>query len=342
MKICLLGDFTGNPDEGMKNISINIKERLKLKHHVLFCNLRDIFKKERLKKILLFQPDIIHYLHGPTIRSLIILKFLKLLNRNKSKTISSATKPYFSRISKRYLPLLRTDLILTQSQIWEKFFNRYKFHNGFLPNGIDNDKFYPASQEEKINIRKKYHISNNDFIILHVGHIRKNRNLNIFKIIQSIPKAQVVIVSGKTVSSDLKIKNELISCGCKIINEFIENVSEVYKMADLYIFPTKYNHKILPDSYNQIGAIETPLSVLEAMSCNLPVVATEFGSLKKLIKQKEGFYFSSNDNEIILKTMGFILNRKNTHVNTREQVLILSWDNVIKSLEQYYEEILKY
>ena len=138
MRIFLLADFTGNPDEGMKNVSRNIKNRLSLRHNILALNSRDVSTKIFLKKIRSFQPEIIHYLHGPTIRSLIILKLLKFLTGNKSKTISSATKPYFGNVTRRVLPLLRPDLILTQSLIWEELFKRNGFKIRFFPNGVDS------------------------------------------------------------------------------------------------------------------------------------------------------------------------------------------------------------
>ena len=45
MRICLFGDFSGRPDEGMKNVSHNIKERLKMSHSILAINSRDILNK---------------------------------------------------------------------------------------------------------------------------------------------------------------------------------------------------------------------------------------------------------------------------------------------------------
>lgn len=98
MRICLLGDFSGTADEGMKNISRNVRERLSSCHDVLALNSRDVFRKTFQHNLLAFQPEIIHYLHGPTaIRNLIIFKLARLLSGNKAKMVCPATKPYFSR-----------------------------------------------------------------------------------------------------------------------------------------------------------------------------------------------------------------------------------------------------
>jgi hypothetical protein len=68
MRVCLLGDFSGNPDEGMKNVGKNIRDRMSLKNDILALNPRDVFRKTFRHKIKSLQPEIIHYLHGPTIR----------------------------------------------------------------------------------------------------------------------------------------------------------------------------------------------------------------------------------------------------------------------------------
>jgi len=337
MRVCLLGDFTGRPDEGMKNVSKNIRENLSLRHNVLALNSRDVLTKTFLNKIQSFQPEITHYLHGPTIRSFIILKILRVLTGNKSKTISSATKPYFSKISRHFLPLLRTSLILTQSEIWENFFKGYGFHVRFFPNGVDSDKFYPAKEGEKKNIRDKYGFKNNDFIVLHVGHIKANRNLETFKEIQKLDRIQVVIVGGTTEKTDENIKKDLEKSGIKIYHKYFDDISKIYRMSDIYVFPVKDTENKLPLTYNQVGAIDLPLSIMEAMASNLPVITTPFGALPRLFKPGDGLYFYANEEEIIPIIQQ--LSYKNER-STRDKVLLYDWKRVIKRLEKIYQEII--
>jgi len=340
MRICLLGDFSGHPDEGMKNVSQNIRERLEVNHDVLALNSRDILRQAFHVDIRAFKPEIIHYLHGPTIRSLIILKLAKLFSGNNAKTVCSATKPYFSKASRVLLPFLKPDLILTQSLIWEQFFENRGFQVKFFPNGIDTSKFVPATSNEKRTIREKWGISKGDFVVLHVGHIRKNRNLDILKEIQETSGLQVVIVGGTTNPADEALKDELKSAGCKVYHRYINDISQVYKMADLYVFPTKYNHKSLPKSYNEIGAIDFPLSVLEAMAVNLPIITTRFGGLPRLFDEKEGFYFCPNEQSIFKQVKNVVDSKGLQFVNTRVQVMPLSLSNIIQRLKNLYKNIL--
>lgn len=97
MKICLVGDYSGTSDEGMKNVSQTFKKTLSVVHEVLTFGIRDMVNPFNILKIRKHTPQIIHYFHGPTIRSLIILKLVKLLVRANVKVVVSATKPYFPK-----------------------------------------------------------------------------------------------------------------------------------------------------------------------------------------------------------------------------------------------------
>lgn len=196
MRICLLGDFTGNPGEGMKNISKTVRDKLALKQDVLALNSRDALKKGFVMSIRSFRPEVIHYLHGPTIRSLALLKTLKIISGNNAKTVSSATRPYFSKYSRWAIPLLKPDLILTQSSQFESFFKERGRRVEFLPNGVDCKKFAPVSETEKSHIRREFELPRDKKIVLHVGHIKANRKLEVFKKIQRIDSVQVVIAGA--------------------------------------------------------------------------------------------------------------------------------------------------
>ena len=61
------------------------------------------------------------------------------------------------------------------------------------------------------------------------------------------------------------------------------NIEEVYALSDCYVFPTP--------PMNKINSIEIPLSVLEAMACNLSVITTKFGALPKVFEEGDGLIF---------------------------------------------------
>lgn len=339
MRICLLGDFSGNPDEGMKNVSRTVKGILSIQHKVLAINSRDIVQTNVVKKLKKFEPEIIHYLHGPTIRSLTILKGLRILLGSSVKVVVSATRPYFSKYGGWVIPFLKPDLILTQSIRFESFFKEKGCSVEFMPNGVDCDKFFPLTdKDEKRAFRKEYDLPEDKNIILHVGHIKTNRNLKIFKKIQQANLIQVVIVGSISENADEKLKNELQKSGVKIYHEYFEDISKIYKTADLYVFPIIDTGTRLPDNYNQIGAIDLPLSVLEAMACNLPVVTTRFGALQRMFENGGGLHYAEDEDNIIAKVKNFSYNKS---CNTREKVLPYDWQQIVSRIESIYQDILQ-
>lgn len=338
MRICLLGDFTGKPDEGMKNISKTVRDKLSLKQEVLALNSRDVLKRSFLNNIRSFRPEIIHYQHGPTIRSLIILKLAKIFSGNKPKTIVSATRPYFSKYSRWAIPLLKPDLILTQSSQFESFFKERSCRVEFLPNGVDCKKFAPVSETEKAHLRTEFGLPKDKKIILHVGHIKENRKLEVFKKIQGIDNVQVVIVGGTAQKSNDALKTDLQESGIRICHEYYEDISKFYKIADLYVFPIKDTGNTLPDTYNQVGAIDLPLSVFEAMACNLPVITTTFGALQRLFQPGDGLHYAEDEADIIGQVKSFSF--KNV-CNTREKVLPYDWEKIVVRIESEYQDVIR-
>lgn len=333
MRICLIGDFSGTPDEGMKNVSRTTYEYLSTRHNVLVLTGRTIFKPSVLRRFIEFRPRIVHYLHGPTIRSLVLLKALQFITAQGAKTVVSATRPYFSKFTRWLVPFLKPDLVLTQSAKFERFFQNCGSRVAFLPNGVDCHKFAPVDPGIKKRLRGKHNLPLDQKIVLHVGHIKPNRKLDLFPEIQKIPGVQVVVVGGTVEKSDEDLKTTLQKAGVKVIHRYLNDISELYKAADLYVFPIQDMGDALPDAYNQIGSIDLPLSVLEAMACNLPVISTPFGALPRLFKPGGGLEYVETEQAMVAKVKAA---NWDSAPRTRSLVLPLDWQRIIGDLENRY------
>lgn len=329
MKICLLGNSTGNIDEGMKNITYNISKRLSLKNDVLVLNPLEVLSFSFWKKIGNFNPQVIHYIPGPSIRSFILMKILSLKHRN-AKSLMSAPLPKLSSSSYYLLPLFKPDLILVQSEKYDQIFRSKNLNTLFFPlSGIDPDVFVPVPKDQKWNLKDKYGICRDDFVVLHVGHIKKGRNIQVLQSIQERKGYQVVIVGSTSTNVEIELCESLREIGCIILTEYLKNISEIYGLSDCYVFPV----------VDDLNCIEIPLSVMEAMSCNLPVVTTKFGALPRLFKEGDGFFFIENEYEIL--PILEILKKDNQHISTRKKALNYSWEMISKKIEVMYEKALK-
>jgi glycosyltransferase involved in cell wall biosynthesis len=105
--------------------------------------------------------------------------------------------------------------------------------------------------------------------------------------------------------------------GIIVIDEFLGDVHELYQASDCYFYPVN----------SPTGAIEIPLSVIEACACNLPVLTTRFGALTEAIREGNGFHYYDRVSEIVEKFAAIRLSRPETVAKVRE----FSWEKVFRT-----------
>jgi len=329
MKICLIGDFRRNLDEGFSNISFNLASELAKHHKIMKVDIwRPSFSDwARIRKE---KPDIIHFFTIPSIASFWILKVLGSCGRG-SKTVISALHPGAlilknKIIFKKIFFLLKPDLILVQLSEIGQMFVDFGCKVRFLMNGVDTKRFSTSSGEIKKKLRRKYGVDPTKFVILHVGHLKRKRNLQIFNRIQG-GNNQVLIVASTYRKEDKHLHQELAESGCIVWRRYFANIEEIYNLADCYLFPTQRDNCLL-----------VPLSVLEAMSCNLPVISTKFQVLTRIFPEGDGLYFVEKEKDFIYCLEN--LKANNEEVTTRGKVLSYSWDNIAMELDKIYKELI--
>jgi glycosyltransferase involved in cell wall biosynthesis len=339
LKIILIGTFAGKTDEGMRSISNRIFQELCKQHDVLVFNTWESLRLVNVRRIRRFGPHVIHYLNGPTIRSLVVLRILRMLTK-KARCIASATRPFFSAKSRWVIPFFRPDLILTQSARWEELFRRKGIRVTPLANGVDLDVFQPVSSKERRNqLRRNYGIPEDKFVVLHVGHIRSNRGIEIFIPLQQLRSAQCVIVGSTSMNQDISLRARLLSAGCIVIDRFIDNIEELFQASDCYVFCAKEPMEgKYPKRYQEVGVIDTPLSVLEAMACNLLVITTRIGSLPSLFVEEKGFAYYDGSEQNLLEKVREEMEQRG-YSKTREMIVPYDWRAVAGRLNNVYAEL---
>lgn len=320
MRICLVGDFSGNHDEGMKNIANKLYESFKKNNSAYVFDLNNLCTFSMWNSLRKFEPQMIFYIPGPSFFSFISLTIMRIFAK-KPKIVMFATHPKIT-LGKHFIQFFKPDLVLTQSKKSDLFFTELKFNTKFFPNGVDTEKFHPVPKEQKMRLRKKWDIDSNRFIILHIGHIKSNRNIEILSGLNSKDN-QVIIVGSTSTQAEKELESKLRKSECIVFNKYIEHIEEIYQLADMYIFPT----------VDQESSIEIPLSVLEAMSCNLPVITTKFRGLPDIFDSEKGLFFVSSGDEIKNKIK--IIRENISKVQTRGMVLQFSWDQIFTELDDY-------
>ena len=193
----------------------------------------------------------------------------------------------------------------------------------YLKTGIDTEKFVPVDSKKKQTLREKYHIPIAKKVVLHVGHLKSGRNVDKLAGIDKQYHIILVVSSVTKSEKDNSIRSMLENRGeVTIIDSYLKNVQEIYQLADVYLFPVQ-----------EIGnCIDVPLSVLEAASCNLPIVTTEYGELSSFTG-REGFYFINDLSPTLLnESLEKMILR--TGGNNRQAVLEYDWKCSINKLQR--------
>jgi glycosyltransferase involved in cell wall biosynthesis len=331
MRIGILSNYSGFPDEGVKNTAFYLYEELSKRHNVFHVNTRkSMFSKNFWRQVRDFQPQIIHFFLRPTIITLAMAKILKFYLPSAKIVMSALQPPLHYRLLKRAYSLERPDLMLIQSEETERIFSWLGYKTTFLPGGVDTNRFVPVSANFKSRLRRKYQLSEKEFVILHVGNMNRERNLLILGKIREQQNIQVIIVTSTSFRPATKVYKALEKSGCRIWQGYFENLEEIYCLADCYVFPTRKD--------SNSACIELPLSIMEAMACNLAVISTKFGAVPRVFEARDGFIFAEEE-EDFLSGISQIKNG-DLEIKTREKIMPYSWVSVTKRLEKIYSEII--
>lgn len=334
--------FSRSLDEGLKTIIFNLFNVLKEKSELCAVTrnenaiVGDDIIKIRLNKLFLghnlhsrikfFSPDAIIYIPeaSTTLNGFLRAKILRLCHPGIPVCVIGSQPREYSACQKIILGNFKIDILFLLGGAQKYFFEDLGFNVKVLPPAIDVKKFHPVNQEKKDCLRRKYAIQDN-FVVLHVGHIKQNRNIEQLIDVQGLRNIQVIIVSSATTKVDYALKRRLKESGIKVYDSYISTVEEIYQLADLYVFPV----------IKQDAAIEMPLSVLEAMACNLPVITTRFGGLVECFKENEGFRYFANNEELLdlIPAMGRLRS-----TNT-EKVADFTWENMANFIISAIEEL---
>jgi glycosyltransferase involved in cell wall biosynthesis len=182
----------------------------------------------------------------------------------------------------------RPDIVFPVTELELDLYRRRGIRYRMFPPAIDVERFRPARDEaEKRGLRHKYGLPEEGNICIHVGHFRKSRNIERLARLQMPDGVRLVVVGRRSRPGEDDRSQALRDRGAIILDSFLPDVQEVYQAADLYLFPVEEDR----------AAIAMPLSVLEAMACNLLIVSTPYGGLVRCFEGVEGVYFARTQEE---------------------------------------------
>lgn len=318
-------------DEGLKIFTFSLSQALYAKGEVSIITSRgndfDQLEAQRIPlgklfiggelhaRIKALAPEAILYVPGAstTVNSFIRARMLGLFHKGiPVALVGSQPRSYlpWHRLLLRYL---KPDFLFLMGSAQKQFFQEQGFKVRVLPPAIDASKFRPVTPEKRSQLRQKYGLGPQR-VVLHVGHVRPGRNIEQLAELQGKENMQVVVVGSTSTEADRGLKERLVDRGVRVMDQYIPAIEEIYQLADVYVFPV----------IRQDAAIEMPLSVLEAMACNLPVVTTRFGGLVEHFQEDGGFrYYGTIEELLWLLPMVSAGESANA-----EKVARFTWDNM--------------
>lgn len=199
-----------------------------------------------------------------------------------------------------------------------------------VPNGVDTDRFHPRIKNNNTNA----------FSLLWVGRFVKGKGVeyliySMFILVKDKPDLHLTLIGdgpGKE-----RIIELIVNLGLQnyvTIIDFVpyDKIPEMFQNSDIFVLPSIYEG--------------VPRTVLEAMSCGLPVIISQFSHLEDLI-EGGGLMFLKMDVQALSNTLKSIINDKSKQSemgqNARDKIVrdYSFMKTVTRTLDVYDDVIAK-
>ncbi|MFI3308057.1 MAG: glycosyltransferase, partial [Mycoplasmatota bacterium] len=252
------------------------------------------------------------------------------------------TKGYFEKSSKKVLEYLTkfycdktaSQLIVPTKKTRDLFVEKYKIQNNvfIVPTGIEVEKFHQEryKKQDIIKLKEKMSIKEDDFVILFVGRIAKEKNIDFLincqkDLIKNNKNIKLVLVGDGPQLEDIKkyINKNNLEDNIIILGKLPwEEVCKIYCVADVFATASK---------------TETQgLTVIEAMAASKPVLAIDDDAFKNVVisdvngylfrskrqyKKLVNYLFKNNDKLIELSKQARITSESHSSKHFADQIL---------------------
>ena len=164
-----------------------------------------------------------------------------------------------------------------------------------IPNSVDVSLFRPVTESEKGEIRQKLGIPEKASLVVYTGRLVSYKGLPLLlkvweRILKRHPTAFLLLVGGGSLDihnceRELRdfVQTRNLQGGVSFAGE-VHDVHSYLQAADIFVFPTE------KEAFG--------ISLIEAMACGLPVIATAVGGLKDILEhRRNGWVVAAGDEE---------------------------------------------
>ena len=175
-----------------------------------------------------------------------------------------------------------------------------------IRNMVDTEVFYPIGRDQRNKIRAGFGYNDNEFILIYAGRLVKSKGVDYllkgFRLLHNSYPAKLII-AGYGFEKD-RLKKLAFESGISPYVNFTGEISKdellnMYRISDAFIMAS------VSDEDNIEG---TPMALLEAMACGLPVITTHAGGLSAVARNLENaLVINERDEESIAKAVSLLI-----------------------------------
>ncbi|WP_439443532.1 glycosyltransferase family 4 protein [Listeria aquatica] len=211
---------------------------------------------------------------------------------------------------------------------------REKIH--YIPNFVSKKTFYPMKSEAKQEIRKKYQIAPDKFVVLGVGQVQHRKGvLDFIEVAHALPEIEFVWAGGFSFGK--------ITAGYEELKEIYDHppknvkfigivdrteMNDCFNMADIFFMP----------SYNELF----PMAILEAMSADVPVLVRDLDLYKDILT---GYYDAASDNQGFIQKLSELKENRSDYDRlvqmARAGAEYYSEERLTKIWDDFYHQLVK-
>lgn len=318
----------GLPEENYeKGFYIHRLPRTKIRFAGAFIFWADIVRV--IEKI---SPDIVHAQSlGIGVPALLSKKILKFPYAVWGQGSDVYLPDWFTKLtSKTIIKNANSVIALTEDmkRAMQAIYNR---DITIVPNGIDLKEYISELPVQNVEGAEKR--------ILFVGRLHPVKGVQYLlqamqMVHEEVPGAKLILVGDgeerehlETLTDNLGIR-ECVEFAGRVPHE---RVQDYMNQAEVFVLPS------LSEGF--------PVTILEAMACGLPIVATRVGGLPDIVEGGVNGYLVNvkNPNKIADKILFLLENdevREEISANNREKAELYTWDKVTGTVEIIYSECL--
>lgn len=206
----------------------------------------------------------------------------------------------------------------------------------YIPNFVSSKEFFPMEPSRKLELREKYGIGKNDFVVVDVGQVQTRKGvLDFIKVAETLKDVKFLWAGGFTFGK--------ITAGYKELKEIMENpppnvkflgildrekMNEIYNISDLLFMP----------SYQELF----PMIILEAFNCRLPILLRDLDIYPDVFFD---YYLKGSNNEEFIEEIIKLKNNPPYYEEASQR----SWkghqfysaENVLSMWKEFYGKTLR-